>query len=93
MDGEIPRGLTGRARLDAERNVRETMMKYLVRWRRRGNDGSEEEEEQLQSDVPNLVLKERAPKAIIRFFEVRFRRLSLSFSGSLLLRRPTSSTE
>ena len=73
MDGEIPRGLTGQARLDAERNVRETMMKYLVRWRRHGNDAASEEEEQLQSDVPNLVLKERAPKAIIRFFEVRFR--------------------
>lgn len=68
MDGEIPRGLTGQARLDAERKVRETMMKYLVRWRRQ-HTGSEE---QLQSDVPNLELKKRAPQAIIRFFEVRF---------------------
>jgi hypothetical protein len=76
MDGEIPRGLTGQARLDAERHVRETMMKYLVRWRRHVNEngtGSEEGDElkQQQSLVPNLVLKERAPKAIIRFFEVR----------------------
>ncbi|GAA5966156.1 hypothetical protein JCM8115_003042 [Rhodotorula mucilaginosa] len=78
MDGEIPRGLTGQARLDAERHVRETMMKYLVRWRRHVNEngtGSEEGDElkQQSSEVPNLVLKERAPKAIIRFFEARIK--------------------
>lgn len=66
MDGEIPRGLTGQARLDAARKVRETQMKYLVRWRRQDSDSW------LQSEVNNVDLKKKAPQAIIRFFEVRF---------------------
>lgn len=59
MDGEIPEGLQGQERAEAVRHCRETMMQYTVRWRH----------DQSHSEVPNLVLKPRAPQAIITFFE------------------------